>query len=152
MGKVVTSTPCLRIPLGSYFKPTMVWDVIEERLEKRLALLEHQALSKSKTYFTEKYLVLLANLLHVSSCDSKAGSIECEKIQRNFLWEGDSLDKKAASGLQGKRGVKAFYYLNKAFLESSAGVCKKREIHFFVSEGKMLGLVCDELLREDGRC
>ena len=82
---MVTSTPCLHLPLGSYFKPTMVWDVIEERLEKRLALLEHQALSKSKTYFTEKYLVLLANLLHVSSCDSKAGSIECEKIQRNFL-------------------------------------------------------------------
>ena len=54
---MVTSTPCLHLPLGSYFKPTMVWDVIEERLEKRLALLEHQALSKSKTYFTEKYLV-----------------------------------------------------------------------------------------------
>ena len=54
---MVTSTPCLRIPLGSYFKPTMVWDVIEDRFEERLALLERQALSKSKTYFTEKYLV-----------------------------------------------------------------------------------------------
>lgn len=62
------------------------------------------------------------------------------------------LIKKATSGLQGKRGVKAFYYLNKAFLASSVGVCKKREISFFVSKGKMLRLVCDELLREDGRC
>ena len=48
-----------------------------------LVFLEDQALSKSMTDFTKKYL-----------CDSKFGSITYDKMQRNFFREGDSLDKK----------------------------------------------------------
>ena len=85
----------LGIPLGANHKSVAVWDGVEERFRKRLALWKRQFISKggritlirSTLSSMPIYLMFLLRMPRVVS-------LRLEKIQRDFLWGGGALERK----------------------------------------------------------
>ena len=86
--KVAALPSCyLGLPLGAPFKPKAVWDGVEERLRKRLAMWKRQYISKggrltlirSTLFSMPIYFVSLFYL-------PKKVRLRLEKIQSDFLW------------------------------------------------------------------
>ena len=79
----------LGLPLGAPHKSVVVWDGVEERMRKRLALWKRQFISKggritlirSTLASMPIYLVSLMRIPRIVR-------LRLEKIQRDFLWGG----------------------------------------------------------------
>eukprot|EP00261_Vitis_vinifera_P037702 XP_019078945.1 PREDICTED: uncharacterized protein LOC109123490 [Vitis vinifera] len=85
----------LGIPLGANHKSVAVWDGVEERFRKRLALWKRQFISKGgRITLIRSTLssmpIYLMSLLRMP----RVVSLRLEKIQRDFLWGGGALERK----------------------------------------------------------
>ena len=94
--KVAALPSCyLGLSLGPPFKSEVVWDGVEERLRKRLAMWKRQYISKggrltlirSTLFSMPIYFVSLFYL-------PKKVRLRLEKIQRDFLWDGGAFVKR----------------------------------------------------------
>ena len=85
----------LGFPLGAPFKSSRVWDVVEERFRKRLSLWKRQYLSKGGrlTLIKSTFSSLPIYLMSLFVIPQKVCA-RLEKIQRDFMWGGGTLEKK----------------------------------------------------------
>ena len=83
IGKLPTSY--LGLPLGALFKSSRVWDIVEERFKRRLAMWKRQYLSKVKrpTLVKSTLSSLPINFMSLFLIPKKVSS-RIEKIQRDF--------------------------------------------------------------------
>ncbi|RVW97064.1 hypothetical protein CK203_029994 [Vitis vinifera] len=82
----------LGLPLGAPFKSMAVWDGVEERFRRRLAMWKRQYISKGRR------LTLIQNTLSSMPLYfmslfylPRKVRLRLEKIQRDFLWSGGAL-------------------------------------------------------------
>ncbi|RVX14381.1 putative ribonuclease H protein [Vitis vinifera] len=92
IGKLPTSY--LGFPLGAPFKSSRIWDAMKERFKKRPAMWKRQFLSKGGRLTIVKSILSSLSIYYMSLYVilSKV-SLRLEKIQRNFLWEGEAFEK-----------------------------------------------------------
>ena len=119
-------TSCLGLPLGTPHKATGVWDSVEERFRKRLASWKMQYISKGGRITLIRSTLSSLPIYYLSLFRmSQKISTRLERIQRQFLWGGGSLEKKpllvkwatvCAKKKKGGLGLRNFFRLNKAVL------------------------------------
>ena len=116
----------LSFPLGAPFKSVIVWDGVEERFRRRLAIWKRQYLSnRGRTTLIHNTLsnlpIYFMSLLRLPSSIRR----RLEQIQRDFLWDGGNLERKhhfvrwelvCLSKKKGGLRVKCLSILNKALL------------------------------------
>ena len=91
-------TNYLGLPLGAPFKSMGVWDVLEERFQKGLVMWKRQYLSKgARPTLINNTLSSLPIYFMSLFAISRKVSLRFETIQRDFLWAGGGLEKKASS-------------------------------------------------------
>ncbi|KAJ9697657.1 hypothetical protein PVL29_006996 [Vitis rotundifolia] len=108
----------LGLPLGAPFKLVSVWDGVEERFRKRLAMWKRQYLSKGGRATLIRST--LSNLpIYFMSLLKLPSSVRrrLEQIQRDFLWGGGNLERKfnkMGGGMlkQKERGIRGQMSLN----------------------------------------
>ena len=83
-------TSYLGLPLGAPHKASGVWDSVEERFRKRLASWKTQYISKGGRITLIHSTLSSFPIYYLSQkvCN------RLERIQRQFLWGGDNLEKK----------------------------------------------------------
>ena len=85
----------LGLPLGAPYKSSRVWERVEERFQKRLALWKRQYFSKGgRQMLIKSTLSNLSIYFMPLFVIPKRVTIRLEKIQRDFLWGGGDLVKK----------------------------------------------------------
>ena len=85
----------LGMPLGAPFKSIGVWDGIEERFRKRLAMWKRQYISKGGRITLIRSTLSNLSIYFMSIFHlPMAVRMKLEKIQRDFLWGGGSLKQK----------------------------------------------------------
>ena len=119
-------TTYLGLPLGARHKSTMVWDAVEEKFRKRLALWKRQYISKGgRLALIQSTLCCMPTYLMSLFRIPKSISMRLERIQREFLWGGGALDRKihnvnwkivSLSRDRGGLGIRKLSSLNKALL------------------------------------
>ena len=82
----------LGLPLGAHHKSIIVWDGVEERFRRRLAMWKRQFISNGgRITLIRSTLssmpIYLMSLLRIP----RVVSLRLEKIQRDFLWGGGVL-------------------------------------------------------------
>ena len=119
-------TTYLGLPLGMRHNSTIVWDGVEERFRRKLALWKRQYISKGGRLTLIRstlsnlpiYLMSLFRL-------PKGVQFRLEKIQRDFLWGGGNLGRKihqlnwstvCSSKENGGMGICNLYILNRSLL------------------------------------
>ena len=116
----------LGLPLGANHKSLGVWDTVEDRFRKRLASWKTQYISKGGR-LTLIQSTLSSLPIYCLSLFRMPASIcsRLEKIQREFLWSGNSLAKKThlvnwktvcTEKKKGGLGLRRFSILNKALM------------------------------------
>ena len=81
----------LGLLLGAPHKLVVVWDAMEERMWKRLALWKRQFISKGgRITLIRSTLASMSTYLMSLLCMPRVVKLRLEKIQRDFLWEGES--------------------------------------------------------------
>ncbi|KAL6321191.1 hypothetical protein AAG906_015535 [Vitis piasezkii] len=92
LGCKVGSLPStyLGLPLGAPHKSVVVWDGVEERMKKRLALWKRQFISKGEGRITLIRSTLASMPIYLMSLMRipRVVRLRLEKIQRDFLWGG----------------------------------------------------------------
>ena len=86
--KVGSLSSCyLGLPLGTPFKSKVVWDSVEERFRKRLAMWKRQYISKGGrlTLIWNTFSSLPVYFMSLFYLPIKV-RLRLEKIQRDFLW------------------------------------------------------------------
>ncbi|RVW34760.1 LINE-1 reverse transcriptase-like [Vitis vinifera] len=85
----------LGLPLGASFKSEVVWDCVEERFRKRLAMWKRQYISKGGrlTLIRSTLSSLPVYFMSLFLLPRKV-RMRLEKIQRDFLWGGGALDQR----------------------------------------------------------
>ena len=85
----------LGLPLGPPFKSEVVWDGVEERFRKRLAMWKRQYLSKGGrlTLIQSTLSSMPIYFMSLFYLPRKV-RLRLEKIQRDFLWGGGALVKR----------------------------------------------------------
>ena len=85
----------LRLPLGAKHKEARVWDRVEERFRRRLALWKRQYISKGErlTLIRSVLSNMPTYLLSLFRLPKKV-KLRLDKIQRDFLWGGGSPERK----------------------------------------------------------
>ncbi|RVX07536.1 putative ribonuclease H protein [Vitis vinifera] len=116
----------LGLPLGASNKATFVWDGVEERVRWKLALWKRQYISKGGRITLIKSTLASMPLYQLSLfCMPKIVARRLEKLQRDFLWGGGSMERKAhlvnwervcAGKKKGGLGLRKLVPLNKALL------------------------------------
>ena len=88
-------TEYLGLPLGAKHKEARVWDGVEERFQRMLALWKRQYISKDGrlTLIRSVLSNMPTNLLSLFQLPKKV-KLRLDKIQRNFLWGGGSPERK----------------------------------------------------------
>ena len=86
----------LGLPLGAPNKASSVWDGVEERVRRRLALWKCQYISKGGRITLIKTTMASTPLYQMSFLRMpKIVARRLEKLQRDFSWGGGNLEKKA---------------------------------------------------------
>ena len=124
IGKLPTSY--LGLPLGASFKSPRVWDVVEERFRKKLIMWKRQYLPKGGRLTMIKITLSSFLIYFVSPFNiPRKVCLKLEKIQRDFLWGSDALEKRphlvnwnlVCADKKGKGlGIHSLVALNKALL------------------------------------
>ncbi|RVW77934.1 putative ribonuclease H protein [Vitis vinifera] len=85
----------LGLPLGAPFKSEVVWDCVEERFRKRLAMWKRQYISKGGrlTLIRSTLSSLPVYFMSLFLLPRKV-RMRLEKIQRDFLWGGGALEQR----------------------------------------------------------
>ncbi|RVX14105.1 putative ribonuclease H protein [Vitis vinifera] len=114
------------MPLGAPFKSSGVWDGIEERFKRRLAMWKRQYISKGGRITLIRSTLSNLPIYFMSIFQiPRAVRIRLEKIQRDFLWGGGALEQKphlvrwsivCDDKGKGGLGVKSLGLFNKALL------------------------------------
>ena len=84
----------LGLPLGAKHKTFSVWDGVEERFRKRLTLWKRQYISKGGRLTLIRSTLSNMPTYLMSFRLPKGVKLRLEKIQRDFLWGGGSLEMK----------------------------------------------------------
>nr|CAN72177.1 hypothetical protein VITISV_012537 [Vitis vinifera] len=128
LGCKVGSLPStyLGLPLGASHKSVMVWDGMEERTRKRLALWKRQFISKGgRITLIRSTLASIPTYLMSLMRMPRVVKLRLEKIQRDFLWGGGALEKKphlikwgivCSHKKKGGLGIRDLTILNRALL------------------------------------
>ena len=116
----------LGLPLEAPNKASSVWDGVEERVRRRLALWKRQYISKGGRITLIKTTMASMPLYQMSLFRMpKTVARRLEKLQRDFLWGGGNLEKKGhlvnwevvcAVKEKGGLGLRKLTLLNKALL------------------------------------
>ncbi|KAL6322779.1 hypothetical protein AAG906_019048 [Vitis piasezkii] len=117
----------LGLPLGAPFKSEVVWDSVEERFRKRLAMWKRQYISKGGrlTLIRSTLSSLPVYFMSLFLLPRKV-RMRLEKIQRDFLWGGGALDQRphlvrwnlvCLERKKGGLGVRNLALMNKALLD-----------------------------------
>ena len=116
----------LGLPLGAPNKAISVWDGVEERVTRRLALWKRQYISKGGRITLIKSTMASMPIYQMSLFRMpKVVARRLEKLQRDFLWGGGNLERKAhlvnwevvcADKEKGGLGLRKLALLNKALL------------------------------------
>ena len=116
----------LGLPLGAPHNSVTVWDGIEERFRKRLALWKRQYISKGGRITLIRRTLSSLPIYFMSLFRMPRRVRLClEQIQRGFLWGGGNLEKKphlvkwstvCLDRKMGGLGIKSLAILNKALL------------------------------------
>ena len=86
----------LGLPLGAPNKASSLWDGVEERVRRRLALWKHQYISKGGRITLIKTMMASMPLYQMFLFRMpKIVARRLEKLQIDFLWGGSNLEKKA---------------------------------------------------------
>ena len=117
----------LGLPLGAPYKSSRVWEGVEERFKKWLALWKrHYLLKGGRQTLIKSTLSSLAIYFMSLFVIPKRVAAKLEKIQRDFLWGGGELEKKpylinwsivCLEKLNGGLGFKSLHLFNKALLD-----------------------------------
>ena len=79
----------LGLPLGAHHKAISMWDGVEERMRRRLALWKRQYISKGGRITLIKSTLASIPIYQLSLFRMpKSVAKRLEKLQRDFLWEG----------------------------------------------------------------
>ena len=116
----------LGLPLGAPFKSEVVWDCVEERFRKRLAMWKRQYISKGGrlTLIRSTLSSLPVYFMSLFLLPRKV-RMRLEKIQRDFLWGGGALEQRphlvrwtlvCLEKKKGGLGVRNLALMNKALL------------------------------------
>ncbi|RVW87760.1 Transposon TX1 uncharacterized 149 kDa protein [Vitis vinifera] len=128
LGCKVGSLPStyLGLPLGAPHKSVVVWDGVEERMRKRLALWKRQFISKGgRLTLIRSTLASMPIYLMSLMRIPRVVRLRLEKIQRDFLWGGGALEKRPhlvnwdvvrSHKMKGGLGIRNFSILNRALL------------------------------------
>ena len=128
LGCKVGSLPSsyLGLPLGAPNKALSVWDGVEERVRRRLALWKRQYISKGRRITLIKSTMASMPIYQMSLFRMpKVAARRLEKLQRGFLWGGGNLERKAhlvnwevvcADKEKGGLGLRKLALLSKALL------------------------------------
>ena len=85
----------LGLPLGAPHKSMAMWDGVEERMRKRLALWKRQFISKGgRITLIRSTLPSMPIYLMSLMRMPRVVRLRLEKIQRDFLWGGGALEKR----------------------------------------------------------
>ena len=75
------------MPLGAPFKSVTIWDGVEKRFRKRLAIRKRQYISKRG-----RITLIRSTLFNLPMLQLPGGvKLRLEQIQRDFLWGGGAL-------------------------------------------------------------
>ena len=86
---------CMGLPLGAPNKAHSVWDGVEERVRRRLALGKQQYISKGGRITLIKNTLASMPIYQMSLFRMpKIVARRLEKVQRDFLWGGGNLERK----------------------------------------------------------
>ena len=86
----------LGLPLGAHHKAPSMWDGMEERMRRKLALWKRQYISKGGRITLIKSTLANMTIYQLSLFRMpKIVARRLEKLQRDFLWGGRSLERKA---------------------------------------------------------
>ena len=128
LGCKVDSLPTnyLGLPLGVKHNSIVVWDGVEERFHKRLALWKRQYICKGGRLTLIKNTLSNMPIYTMSLFQMpRRMQFRLEKIQRDFLWGGGNLTRKihlvkwstvCKSKEKGGLGIRSLSNLNKALL------------------------------------
>ncbi|KAJ9693692.1 hypothetical protein PVL29_009580 [Vitis rotundifolia] len=119
-------TVYLGLPLGAYHKTPSIWDGVEERMRRRLALWKRQYISKGGRITLIKSTLASMPIYQLSLFQMpKIIAKRLEKLQRDFLWGGGHLERKVhlinwevvcTQKEKGGLGLRKITVLNKALL------------------------------------
>ena len=119
-------TVYLGLPLGAHHKAVSIWDGVEERMRKRLAQWKRQYISKGGRITLIKSTMASLPIYNMSLFRMPKSVVNrLEKLQRDFLWGGGSLERKVhlikwevvcTQREKGGLGIRKIDSLNKALL------------------------------------
>ncbi|KAJ9680330.1 hypothetical protein PVL29_019599 [Vitis rotundifolia] len=128
LGCKVGSLPAvyLGLPLGAHHKASSMWDGVEERMRKKLALWKRQYISKGGRITLIKSTLANIPIYQMSLFRMpKIVARKLEKLQRDFLWGGGRSERKVhlinwevvcTPKEKGGLGIRKIDILNKALL------------------------------------
>ena len=136
-------TTYLGLPLGAPHRSLAVWDGVEERMRKKLAIWKSQYISKGGRIMLIRSTLTSIPIYYMSMLSiPRKVRLRLEQIQRDFLWAGGVLEKKphlvrwslvCLEKSNGGLGVKCLSILNKALL------CKWRW-RFAIERERLFGI------------